>query len=182
MTLGDNSLEIMLHPFNIHFFLSRPKIHYCSCDLGHRRPFPTITNLKSPPGKSFTPSMNIAPDQTIILGLQIILDHRSLSSIDHCNKFFLLKMCFPISIVAAFPWNYFVSFFPFTLMFGMSRKFWLFIHFDTLNALSTSILQALNVFYWPPLIHYQKENLTRGIIRWRSVSESVSESVSQWVS
>ena len=87
MTLGDNSLEIMLHPFNIHFFLSRPKIHYCSCDLGHRRPFPTITNLKSPPGKSFTPSMNIAPDQTIILGLQIILDHRSLSSIDHCNKF-----------------------------------------------------------------------------------------------
>ena len=61
-------------------------------------------------------------------------------------KFILLKMCFPISIVAAFPWNYFVSFFSFTLMFGMSRKFWLFIHFDTLNALSTSILQALNVF------------------------------------
>ena len=82
-------------------------------------------------------------------------------------KFFLLKMCFPISIVAAFPWNYFVSFFSFTLMFGMSRKFWLFIHFDTLNTLSTSILQALNVFYWPPLFHYQKENLTWGIIRWR---------------
>ena len=85
MTLGDNSLEIMLHPFNIHFFLSRPKIHYCSCDLGHRRPFPTITNLKSPPGKSFTPSMNIAPDQTIILGIQIFLDHRSLSLIDQTN-------------------------------------------------------------------------------------------------
>ena len=26
--------------------------------------------------------MNVAPDQTIILGLQIFLDHRSLSSID----------------------------------------------------------------------------------------------------
>ena len=31
--------------------------------------------------------MNIAPDRTIILGLQIILDHRSLSSIDHRNNF-----------------------------------------------------------------------------------------------
>ena len=26
--------------------------------------------------------MNVAPDQTIILGLEIFLDHRSLSSID----------------------------------------------------------------------------------------------------
>ena len=94
MTLGDNSLEIMLHPFNIHFFLSRPKIHYCSCDLGHRRPFPTITNLKSPPGKSFTPSMNIAPDQTIILGLQIILDHRSLSSMGQKILMILPEACF----------------------------------------------------------------------------------------
>ena len=29
--------------------------------------------------------MNLAPDQTIILGLQIFLDHRSLSSIDQKN-------------------------------------------------------------------------------------------------
>ena len=29
--------------------------------------------------------MNVAPDQTIILGLQILLDHRSLSSIDKKN-------------------------------------------------------------------------------------------------
>ena len=68
----------MLHPFNI---------HYWSCDVGHRHPFPTITNLKSPPGKSFILSMNVLPDQTITLGLQIILDHRSLSSVDHCNNF-----------------------------------------------------------------------------------------------
>ena len=46
----------MLHPFNI---------HYWSCDVGHRHPFPTITNLKSPPGKSFILSMNVLPDQTI---------------------------------------------------------------------------------------------------------------------
>ena len=37
------------------------------------------------PAKQDHIRMNVAPDQTIILGLQIYLDHRSLSSIDKRN-------------------------------------------------------------------------------------------------
>ena len=82
-------------------------------------------------------------------------------------KFFLLKMCFPISIVAAFPWNYFVSFFPLHWCLGCHENF------DCSYTLILWILypqayfRLLMFFYWPPLFHYQKENLTWGIIRWR---------------
>ena len=94
-------------------------------------------------------------------------------------KFFLLKMCFPISIVAAFPWNYFVSFFPLHWCLGCHENF------DCSYTLILWILypqaysRLLMFFYWPPLVHYQKENLTRGIIRWRFHGGGTTKKVSK---
>ena len=63
-----------------------------------------------------------------------------------------------------------LSGFSLTLMFGMSQKFWSFIHFGYFEYFIHKAKRTpdyYNVFYWPPFFQYQKENLTRGIIRWR---------------
>ena len=69
-------------------------------------PSPLIGNLLVPISFYWTPAqnvfiiffkqdhlrMNVAPDQTIILGLEIFLDHRSLSSID--QQILMTQSCF----------------------------------------------------------------------------------------
>ena len=51
-------------------------------DRSHKEDKQIASWIITNPTKQDRLRMNVAPDQTIILGLQIFLDHRSLSSID----------------------------------------------------------------------------------------------------